>query len=93
MSETGSTTSLETIASEGCPVSVSYLYNQRELVRETLKSQGRRNAITEYRKQKRNSIVGKAKCLKHAESPVYHHSQTYRRRNSPSNLEMTFTCM
>lgn len=93
MSETGSSVSLETLASEGCPVSASYLYDQRELVRQTLKSQGRRNAITEYRKHKDKSIVGKAKWAKQDENPVYHHSQTYRRRNSPSNLEMIFTNM
>lgn len=51
MSEKGSVTSLESIFSEGIPVSPSLLYDQRHRLYETCKKQGRK-AVTEYNRQK-----------------------------------------
>jgi len=51
--------SIESICSDGCPVSPSILYDQRARMIETRKYQNYRNAITAYRTRKSPSIVGK----------------------------------
>jgi len=51
--------SIESICSDGCPVSPSILYDQRARMVETRKCQNYRNAITAYQTRKSPSIVGK----------------------------------
>jgi len=57
MSDISSVHSIESVSSDGCPVSPSILYDQRALFYETLKKQKRRNAMTEYRSRRRKSLV------------------------------------
>lgn len=63
MSEKGSVTSIESIFSEGLPISPSLLYEQRSRLYETCKKQGRK-AVTEYNRQKSRTP-----------SPVHHTTQ------------------
>lgn len=51
MSDKGSVTSLDSLCSEGLPVSPSLLYDQRQRLYETCKKQGRK-AVTAYVRQK-----------------------------------------
>jgi len=60
MSENGSVQSIETICSDGCPVSPSALYDQRALVYETRKYQSYRKSITSYRYRKIHTLLGKS---------------------------------
>jgi len=55
--------SLDSIYSDGCPVSPSLLYDQRSRMIETRKSQIHRNAMTAYRSRKSSSILGNGAFL------------------------------
>jgi hypothetical protein len=67
MSDRGSVSSLDSLASEGLPVSPSLLYDQRERLYETRRKQGRK-AITEYSRVKSSS----AKKQDESPEPIFH---------------------
>jgi len=60
-----SVSSLESMCSDGCPVSPSILYDQRALVTETRISQRSRNAMTAYCKRKSFALVGRGDLWSH----------------------------
>ena len=60
-----SVSSLESMCSDGCPVSPSILYDQRALLTETRNSQRSRNAMTAYRKRKSTVVIGKGDLWSH----------------------------
>ena len=93
----GSVKSLESMYSDGCPVSPSLLYEQRAMLYDTREKQRQRKAVTAYRSYKsRLSIGGASTCLKHEENSgffiekhvraEFHRSRTYRLRDKVSNL-------
>ena len=95
----GSVQSIESILSDGCPVSPSLLYEQRAMLYDTRQNQRQRKAVTAYRSYKsRSSIGGATKCLGHAENPEvfkeklvraeFPRSHTFRLRDRVSNLAM-----
>ncbi len=53
--------STESFFSDGCPVSPSLLYEQRDLLFETRKQLRQRKAVTAYRSYKSRSTIGEAK--------------------------------
>ena len=61
----GSIHSIESFFSDGCPVSPSLLYEQRDLLFETRQRLRQRNAVTAYRSYKSRTTVGEAVCLTH----------------------------
>ncbi len=96
MSERGSTNSIETLSSDGCPVSPSLLYDELQELYYTCQAQPTRRALTSYYRKKTSQSVGKAKCLsltKQEKSPNYHRSRTFRQREKQSNQEMISICM
>lgn len=92
MSERGSIVSLETLSSDGCPFTDSFLYDCQEALYSTLKKQKNRNALTEYNTGKSKMIVGKG-CGKQDGKRVSQRSHTYRNRTTALSQEMIFTCM
>ncbi len=97
----GSVRSIESIFSDGCPVSPSLLYEQRSILFETRQHLRQRKAITAYRSYKTRMTVGGAVCLNQdeindnrrisrANQPRYEfpRSRTFRLRDKVSNLEM-----
>jgi hypothetical protein len=55
MSDKGSVTSIESMCSDGIPVSPSLLYDQRQRLYDTCKKQGRK-AVTAYARQKPRTL-------------------------------------
>ncbi len=93
-SESGSVTSIESMLSEGCPVSPSFYYDQRDLVYQTrLKQRGRR-ALTAYRAMKSKNMVGGGICLpQDAEQGIkrrIQRCQTFRQSRKVFSQEQTF---
>ncbi len=100
----GSVRSIESIFSDGCPVSPSLLYEQRSILFETRQQLRQRKAITAYRSYKTRAKVGGAACLHQDEinEPCVHQktdlvnqprnvfprSRTFRLRDKVSNLAM-----
>ena len=103
----GSVRSLESIYSDGCPVSPSLLYEQRAMLYETRQKQRHRKAVTAYRPYKSRSSIGEASlCLVHGENQghemarlaasqriEFHRSHTYRLRDKVSHLAMISIAM
>ncbi len=100
----GSVKSIESMYSDGCPVSPSLLYEQRAMLYDTREKQRHRKAVTAYRSYKsRTSIGGVSTCLRHEEKSgifieklvhaEFPRSRTYRLRDKASNLAMIFIGM
>ena len=85
--------SIESICSDGCPVSPSLLYDQRSRMIETRKSQIYRNAMTAYRTRKSSSIIGNealvwlqndVNSLLHRQKRIREKAKTERQRYHPT---------
>lgn len=97
----GSVRSISSLCSDGCPVSPSLLYEQRQLLFETRQQLRQRNAVTAYRSYKTRSTIGEAKqpCVRDENTTRrgvklahprcdFPRSRTFRLRDKVSNLGM-----